>query len=746
MKKRISLTLILIAIVCIAFFALPARVDAAGIEDLYYKEVVLDHANGTWKIDPEIHLLQDRPYWRNVGFSLVFCDSMGNELEGKLSVADPSICTVEDCRGLNGACEIWGVAKGSTELTLMSSDIVYKATLEVIGEELMAYPVRVDEKGEYTVMGGLQMSLDDWDLEAGRTYLMALGSSYGMLREGLEYSSYNDEVCTITYKKDGVYEVQAKSAGSTVLYVQGSPDYITERVNGEDYPVDYSGTVHVKDADPSGILKIEGTTLRDLNRSIHTLATLGGTSSKVEIILNGEYGLDGDENRLWLAGGLSSSKAADAVRISGNGNATIHGFLWFEDNGGYVVDGVRFVDPDPGSGIATSDISGEYPISICNCTFHNYSIALSIERGNNLAEDLRIEGNTFIGSKEYDIIIHAPGNYYFPGNSFFDAEGKTRNPIAYLEDDICISFGPSAASSFTFDASTGTITEFTGTDPVVTIPSEIDGVSVRAIGPLDMQKFIKSIWIPASVKEIDPTAFAFCWNMVSIVVDPDNPSYMSEDGVLFSKDRKILVRYPRGKSGAYTIPGWVERIGKNSFADAFDVTSVIVLDGVTAIEVNAFNNTNITEITLPKTLKTIEKMAFDYNETLTDIYYAGSKSDWLKIEIYSGNDILQNATIHYNSESPVENMVTKTLRDSSGKTVKADVSLDWGTVDASGNISADAPVLVASYDENGRFLGVSVLTSPAKTSTENGSETAKLIWLDGKAFTPRTGAEEVLLK
>ena len=56
----------------------------------------------------------------------------------------------------------------------------------------------------------------------------------------------------------------------------------------------------------------------------------------------------------------------------------------------------------------------------------------------------------------------------------------------------------------------------------------------------------------------------------SVNVDKDNPKYMSEDGILFSKDKKTILYYPRQKNigGSYTIPETVEKIAEHAFNNA----------------------------------------------------------------------------------------------------------------------------------------------------------------------------------
>jgi hypothetical protein len=42
--------------------------------------------------------------------------------------------------------------------------------------------------------------------------------------------------------------------------------------------------------------------------------------------------------------------------------------------------------------------------------------------------------------------------------------------------------------------------------------------------------------------------------LTAINVDANNPNYSSIDGVWFNKLQDILIQYPAGKTGNYTIP------------------------------------------------------------------------------------------------------------------------------------------------------------------------------------------------
>ena len=204
-----------------------------------------------------------------------------------------------------------------------------------------------------------------------------------------------------------------------------------------------------------------------------------------------------------------------------------------------------------------------------------------------------------------------------------------------------------AVEGFSFDASTGTITGYNGNRSIVSIPSEIDGVPITRIAHLGMQNAIEKIVIPSSVTEIETNAFGLCWNLKSFQVDSQNPVFSTNDGVLFSKDGKTLIRFPRGKSGVYTVPDGVERIESLAFCDVFGVPSVILSSGVTEISSDAFNNCSLSSITLPDSLQVIKESAFSYCDDLHDVYYMGNESAWNNITIEDGNDYLLNATRHF---------------------------------------------------------------------------------------------------
>ena len=93
---------------------------------------------------------------------------------------------------------------------------------------------------------------------------------------------------------------------------------------------------------------------------------------------------------------------------------------------------------------------------------------------------------------------------------------------------------------------------------------------------------------------------------------------------------------------------------------------------VTEIDRYAFENkTTITSVSLPNTITVIGRYAFDGCTSLTDVYYDGTEEEWAQnVEIESGNDAIENATMHFH-EAPVETF-TVTFVDHDGTLLKTE--------------------------------------------------------------------------
>ncbi|MCM1055135.1 MAG: leucine-rich repeat domain-containing protein [Bacteroides sp.] len=154
---------------------------------------------------------------------------------------------------------------------------------------------------------------------------------------------------------------------------------------------------------------------------------------------------------------------------------------------------------------------------------------------------------------------------------------------------------------YTVNGDTVTITGYKGSGGDVVIPETIEGKTVTHIGATyydylfgeNADKII-SITIPSSIKYIYAyESFSNCSSLTRIEVDPDNPVYWSEDGVLYKtfktwdnasqsyKRWDYLITYPAGKTDAsFIIPDIVTYVYGNAFDNCRWLTAVNVHENV----------------------------------------------------------------------------------------------------------------------------------------------------------------------
>jgi hypothetical protein len=127
-----------------------------------------------------------------------------------------------------------------------------------------------------------------------------------------------------------------------------------------------------------------------------------------------------------------------------------------------------------------------------------------------------------------------------------------------------------------------------------TIPSSVNTINMMTFYDCAL---LTSITIPSTVTNIDWYVFAYCTTLISINVDATNPSYTSEDGILFDKDKITLIQFPAGKNVAdYTIPNDVKYISAGAFGGA-KISSVTIPSSVTYIDENAFIVDSLVSVT-----------------------------------------------------------------------------------------------------------------------------------------------------
>lgn len=185
-----------------------------------------------------------------------------------------------------------------------------------------------------------------------------------------------------------------------------------------------------------------------------------------------------------------------------------------------------------------------------------------------------------------------------------------------------------------------------------------------------------TVSIPASLLVIEDGTFANMF-VSAFVVDENNPNYASVDGVLYDKGITSLINYPADKQDVlFEIPDTVtdireeaievtntlekivipasvssieegtERVCNYSMSQAKNLTEIHTNEGLLEIgDTGLYLCENLKTLGLPKSLTNIEAKALTFCDSLTEIRYAGTGSDWKTIRIGEDNELLTNGSV-----------------------------------------------------------------------------------------------------
>ncbi len=109
----------------------------------------------------------------------------------------------------------------------------------------------------------------------------------------------------------------------------------------------------------------------------------------------------------------------------------------------------------------------------------------------------------------------------------------------------------------------------------------------------------------------DDNPFLYLSALEKINVSDGNGDYSSKDGVLYNKDKTVLIYYPLGRTNKeFTVPDGIKELAENAFISNPYIKKVD-LSHVEIIGISAFEQcTNLSEIKLSKNLKKIDAGAF----------------------------------------------------------------------------------------------------------------------------------------
>ena len=154
-----------------------------------------------------------------------------------------------------------------------------------------------------------------------------------------------------------------------------------------------------------------------------------------------------------------------------------------------------------------------------------------------------------------------------------------------------------------------------------------DGVTVIGEDAFRSCKRLAHIHIPASVRQIGredrSPENAFFWSdaLMEITVDENNPYFMSDGGILYSKDKSIIAAYPPALTASeFTVPYGVTKISSCCFTGTENLKSIHFPETIVAYGNAAINISNSTLQSL--TVMATAPVAIEKNAFSTAVYSA----------------------------------------------------------------------------------------------------------------------------
>lgn len=145
---------------------------------------------------------------------------------------------------------------------------------------------------------------------------------------------------------------------------------------------------------------------------------------------------------------------------------------------------------------------------------------------------------------------------------------------------------------------------------------------------------LTDVEIPARVKQIVGNIFKGCTSLMEIKVNDNNPYYFAQDGVLFGPalveyspkydDNYVLLAYPAGRQGEYTIPSKVngkeiDQIWTSGFEGAASLTDITIPASIGRLGTAAFESTGLTHVTIPDTVQQVDPAVFQNCTSLVSV-------------------------------------------------------------------------------------------------------------------------------
>ena len=198
---------------------------------------------------------------------------------------------------------------------------------------------------------------------------------------------------------------------------------------------------------------------------------------------------------------------------------------------------------------------------------------------------------------------------------------------------------PSPVEDFEYvvtEENTIKITKYIGTADTVVIPSDIDGLTVTEIGAVAFENAaVTEVLLPKSLTQIGTSAFAGCTALKHITIPSDCLTLYSHaafygsglESVTFAEGVSYIPEtcFAGTQLTEVILPSTVKTIAWQAFSGCENLKKVKLNDGLETIEQCAFSvNPQLTEIVIPASVTSLSEYAFVKTDNLTAVKFEGN--------------------------------------------------------------------------------------------------------------------------
>ena len=188
---------------------------------------------------------------------------------------------------------------------------------------------------------------------------------------------------------------------------------------------------------------------------------------------------------------------------------------------------------------------------------------------------------------------------------------------------------------------------------------------------------LKSLSIPSGLKSFNASEVAITNIYIPKTCEDFYIWHSSLKSATIESGRKSIsdyMFYCCSELSSVSIPNSITSIGCDAFSGCSSLTSIVIPDSVNFIDMYAFYNSgietiaipsgvstlepwtfcncnNLTSVTLPETLEVLYDVAFLNSNSLTDVYFEGTREQWENIEIpdyeYTIDELFEGVTVHF---------------------------------------------------------------------------------------------------